>query len=291
MDERDFKLLAVLNETKNITHAADLLFLTQSSLSKRIKLIEQELKVTLLLRSRQGIHFTPEGEIVLKHVTQATQLLKAMRTAIDATKEEIHGTLNAGISVNYALYRLPQVLTQFRNHYPHVNFNLVTEHSRNLYMQILNGKLDVAIIRGEYQWLGAKFLLDRESICLIKSNAQATIALSDLPYIGRKTDTVFERELAKWLYEQNLQPEHNGIYVDSITTCVEMVKRGLGWAIVPEICMTNFEGDITKLYFADGEPLVRSTYLICSETAMKLPQVKAFIEVVRQSNPEENPNV
>ena len=54
MDERDFELLDILEKTKNITHAADLLYVTQSSLSKRITAIENELGVTLLIRSRQG---------------------------------------------------------------------------------------------------------------------------------------------------------------------------------------------------------------------------------------------
>lgn len=67
MDEKDFELLMVLGESRNITKAADKLFITQSALSKRIKNIERELGVELLLRSRQGIRFTPSGETVLMH--------------------------------------------------------------------------------------------------------------------------------------------------------------------------------------------------------------------------------
>ena len=67
MDEKDFELLEVLDETRNITHAADKLYMTQSALSKRIKSMEQELGVEILLRSRQGIRFTPAGEKVLEH--------------------------------------------------------------------------------------------------------------------------------------------------------------------------------------------------------------------------------
>ena len=62
MTERDFKILEILNKTKNITHAADLLYINQSALLKRIIAIEEELGVTLMLRSRQGIHFTAEGK-------------------------------------------------------------------------------------------------------------------------------------------------------------------------------------------------------------------------------------
>ena len=58
MDEQDFRLLSVLGRTRNITHAADELYITQSSVSKRIRQMERELGTTLMLRSRQGIQFT-----------------------------------------------------------------------------------------------------------------------------------------------------------------------------------------------------------------------------------------
>jgi len=97
MDERDFELLITLNETKNITHAADKLFISQSSLSKRIRAIEEELGICLMLRSRQGIHFTPEGEEVLRRSIEAADQLKRMRATLDAQKDYVCGTLRAGV--------------------------------------------------------------------------------------------------------------------------------------------------------------------------------------------------
>ena len=64
MDEKDYELLHALDETRNITHAADKLYMTQSALSKRIKALEQELGVEIVLRSRQGIRFTPAGSMI-----------------------------------------------------------------------------------------------------------------------------------------------------------------------------------------------------------------------------------
>ena len=281
MDERDFELLDILEKTKNITHAADLLYVTQSSLSKRITAIENELGVTLLIRSRQGIHFTPEGEEVLKYTTQAARQLTLMREALNISRSYVCGTLNAGISINYALYQLPDVLARYRKQYPHVNTHVITDQSRNIYMQIAQGLIDVAIIRGEYPWKEHKVLLDRENICAICSAKDKGKHLGEIPYIGRKTDMVFERETAQWMREHNIQPQQHGIFVDNITTCVEMVTRGLGWAIVPEICLNGFSGDIRPLTFANGESFVRSTYIMYTDTALSLPQAEAFINIVR----------
>lgn len=283
MDERDFELLTTLKETQNITRAADRLFITQPSLSKRILAIEKELDVCLLLRSRQGVHFTPEGEIVLKRVSEAACLMDIMRNELDMRKGYICGTLNAGVSINYALYRLPDLLASYHQQYPHVSTHISTDQSRNLYLQVLNGKIDVAIIRGEYDWKGQKRLLCRENICAIFSNRDKDRSMHTLPFIGRKTDIEFEREIALWMRENNLMPKNTGIYVDNIATCVEMVQRGLGWSIVPEICLSQFDGIVKPLSFSNGEPFVRSTYIMYSDYVLELPQVKAFIELISTS--------
>ena len=72
-----------------------------------------------------------------------------------------------------------------------------------------------------------------------------------------------------------------GIYVDNINTCVEMVNQGLGWAIVPEICLKNFKGQIKPLVFKNGEAFTRSTYLLYSNSVSKLPQVREFIKIIQ----------
>ena len=101
MTERDFEILEVLNKTKNITYAADLLYINQSALSKRVIAIEEELGVTLMIRSRQGIHFTSEGEKVLLYTQEAKKQLELMKIVLKEGSTVISGTLKAGISINY----------------------------------------------------------------------------------------------------------------------------------------------------------------------------------------------
>ena len=87
MDEKDFELLEALDETRNITHAADKLYMTQSALSKRIKSMEQELGVEILLRSRQGIRFTPAGEKVLERSRAALRQMEQLGIASLSAEE------------------------------------------------------------------------------------------------------------------------------------------------------------------------------------------------------------
>ena len=78
MEVRDLAILRILQETRNITHAADRLYMAQSAVSKRVKAIERELGVVLLLRSRHGVRFTPAGEAVLRYEKAAGSQLEQL---------------------------------------------------------------------------------------------------------------------------------------------------------------------------------------------------------------------
>lgn len=282
MEEKDFELLQVLDETKNITRAAEKLYITQSALSKRIRSMERELGGELLLRSHQGIHFTPFGEIVLQHTLAVTRELEQMRRELDALQDGVCGTLNAGISVNYALYRFPDTMAEYHRSYPKVKLHITTDQSRNLYRQMLEGKLDVAVIRGEYSWEGIRFLLCQENLCVICAKEMEQVPLKNYQYINRKTDSIMEAMTLRWRKENGLENQSSGFCVDSITACVELVKRGIGWGIVPEIALKEFDGCIRPCCFANGEPFVRKTYLICQNDALELPQIRAFVELLKK---------
>lgn len=283
MDEKDFEILNTLNETKNITHASERLYITQSALSKRIKAIEKELGVEIMIRSRQGIRFTPAGEAVLAHCTLAAREMETMRRNLDSMQNDVCGTLNTGISINFAQYKLPDILAEYHRTYPKVSLHITTGQSRHLYRQMQDGSLDIAVLRGEYPWDGIQFLLSQENICVICSQEHQNTPLSDLLYISHKTDSAQAAMMTRWIHEQGLPAGADGFCVDSITTCVEMVRRGLGWGLIPEIALHDFDGCITPCTFENGEPFTRRTYIFCQREAMKLPQVRAFMEILKTS--------
>ena len=281
MDEKDFEILRILNETGNITRASEKLYVTQSALSKRIKAIETELGTEIMIRSRQGIRFTPAGETILSHCSLAAEEMVRMRRDLDSIQDEICGILNAGISINYARYRLPDVLADYHGSYPKVKLHITTGQSRHLYRQMMDGTLDIAVLRGEYQWDGIQFLLSQENICLVYDSMHKDRKLSDYLYIGHETDPMQTALMSRWMHERRLDPTANGFSVDSINTCMAMVRKGIGWALLPEIALGDFDGCITPCTFENGEPLIRRTYILCQRETTRLPQVSAFMETLK----------
>ena len=75
-----------------------------------------------------------------------------------------------------------------------------------------------------------------------------------------------------------------GFEKKTLKTC--LCYQCIGWAIAPDICLNDFKGIIKPLVFENGEPFVRSTYIMYSDAVAKLPQIKAFIDVIRNFKKE-----
>ncbi len=278
MDEIDFELIKNLNSTKNITKTADLMNLTQSAVSKRISNIEYELNTVLFTRSHSGVHFTPSGEKVLRYCTLLSENISEMKNCLRETRGDVFGTLLIGVSDNYMLYHLPDLVSDFHKNYPNVDLKIRTQKGHLLYPMVLSDELDIAIIRGDYKWEGFKTLLSMEAMCVVCNKEYEGRDLNSFTYIDRGTDAVQASMMAKWRHENGIRPSKHVIKVDSITSSMDLVKRGLGWALIPEIALDDFEGCSIPCFFADGEPFVRPTYLYCKSNVYQLTQAKAFID-------------
>lgn len=281
MDELDMRVLSTLHKTKNITRAAEELFMTQPALTKRLQNLEQELDATLTIRSRRGVSFTPQGEFAVERIGRIQQELSALRKEMPRGDEYVGGRLSIGASMDYTWSRLPQVLEIYMTEFPHVSVETTTSHSTPLHQKLLHDEIDVAILRGDFPWKECCEELFSEQVYRICSKDKVGTTWANLPYLGRRTDQQFMSQLSDWLMEQGLKPEHF-MEVDSIRTCVDMCQRGLGWSVVPEVGLSNFDGYKEPLTFRDGTPFLRHTYIAYREETAKLPQVKEFIRIVRE---------
>ncbi len=280
MDEKDCELIEMLWETRNITKAAERLFTTQSALTKRIQKLEEELDCALFIRSRKGVLFTPVAERILPYVRQVSDSMDRIRSQVAIYRKEVAGTLKLGVSINFARYRLADVLKGFMDKYPNVDIHVSTMQSTNLYQSLVKNEISIAIVRGSFKWNEGMVTLSEEPVCLVTAREHAGEPLNSYPYIGRHTDAGFYDKIQLWRAENGCQESRTNLWVDDIGSCLEMVSRGIGWSILPEICLKQFDGQITPLYFKDGTPFTRSSHILYKHDYFELPQVKKFIQEV-----------
>ena len=283
MNEQDYRFLLTLYETKNITKMAQQQFLSQPAMTKRIRRIEEELGCQLVLRSKRGVTFTALGEEVIQYCRTMIQMNEQLKNSINLHQGTVGGSLSIGCSLNYCRYRLPRALHLYQERYPMVDISITTGHSKNLYRMLLENKLPLVILRGNYSWNEGCLLLSSEPVCLVRSTDNADRPLTDYSYIGHHTDLDEEKRMELWASENGVSIQHTNLWIDDIASCREMAQAGLGWSILPNICLDNFPGIATPLYLKDGTPLLRNTYALYRSSHYELQQVKLFLNILTEN--------
>lgn len=282
MDEKDFEMLADLAKTCNITKSAQRLYTTQSALTKRIQKLEQELGAELFLRTKKGLLKTPVLEEILPHLNRINDSLEQIRGLAASQGPELGGTLSLGISSNYARYRLPEVLEEYIARYPKVEIQINSHRSPALYKSLLEGSISVAIIRGEYPWTDGDIILSEEPICLVISETNQNVPLDRLPYIAREADAGYASNISRWRSEHGLHPSKSDLVISDVPTVITLVERGMGWSVLPAICLSDFRGVVRPLQFKDGRAITRKTHILYRADHFNLPQVRAFMEIAQR---------
>jgi len=285
MEERDWLMLKVLYQTKNITKAAATLFISQPAITNRLRQIEKEFGVIIVNRGSKGIHFTPQGEYLAKSAEDVLLKIRQIKDQVLNMETEVTGTLRLGASNYFTKYRLPGLLKHFRNQYPKVDFKVMTTWSKDVFSLLSNQDVQVGFIRGGHIWSGETHLLFEEPICLTSKEEIDIHDLPNLPRIDYQTDPINKTVIDNWWRERFSHPPLVSMDVDRLDTCKEMVVNGLGYAFMPSTIVAKTD-DVQKIILTDniGNPLVRKTLMIYQQDSLETRVVKAFVSFVKHIN-------
>ncbi len=280
MDEKDIEIFLELMRIGNVTRAADNLFTTQSAVTKRIQRMEDDLGCSLFIRTKRGTLPTAQAEHILPTMNSIYRSLQDIRSYTSCSQGEIAGSVRLGSSINYAHYRLAPLLKDFMEAYPRVDISVTTGQSAHLFKLLSDGQLSLVILRGDFTWNDGHVELSSEPVCLVRSRDDPDRGLSDIPFIRRKSDAGFEAQLHRWITEQGIRIKPASLEINDISACLAMVSAGIGWTVLPKICLSGFDGICMPLSFKDGTAFTRSTHLFYRQSHLELAQVGCFIEKV-----------
>ncbi|UUZ81044.1 substrate-binding domain-containing protein [Paenibacillus sp. P26] len=149
----------------------------------------------------------------------------------------------------------------------------------------------LGVVRGEYSWFDAKYLLHDEHICIISKEALDLERLPELPQIHYKEPKIkaassvpsrFSETIQAWWHERYNAPPTITMQVDAYETCKEMVKHGLGYSIVPGVFVSPKDGSHTvDLVRKSGEPIKRNTWMLYRESLLELAIVDRFVHFMK----------
>ena len=283
MDDRDWLILKVLFEKKNITKTAQSLYISQPSLTKRIQQMEKEFKVTIIERGSKGVQFTPQGEYLAKCADEILNRIREIKERALNLEEEVVGTLRLGVSNYITQHKLPRLLKLFRERFPNVEYKVITGWSGEVFNLVYNHDVHIGIVRGDYQWSDSKLLLFDENISVVSKEKIELQELPKYPRIDYGTDILLKGVIDHWWSGTFSHPPLIGMEVDKADTCREMVMNGLGYGILPSVLVEN-DKDLYKINIQDekGEFLVRKTWMFYHEQSLELKLVSEFVRFVEE---------
>lgn len=248
MDNQNLSAFIIVAENKSFSEAAYVLDVTQSTISKRIALLESQVGKKLFDRIARRVALTEAGQELLP---RARRILKEYADALQAINDlsgNVSGILRLAISHHLGLHRLPDLLKIFSKTYPDVVLDIEFMDSEKAYERIMQAKSEIGIItlgseihpniHKKEIWDDPLKFVCSEDHALSKLLDPELEDLANFPvilpglntYTGRIVQNIFQ-------YRQiSLVTPMSTNYLETIS---KMVEIGLGWSVLPETLTKN----------------------------------------------------
>ncbi|MCY9393116.1 LysR family transcriptional regulator, partial [Bacillus haynesii] len=143
------KTFVTLAEIKNFTKTAELLLMSQPSVSMHIKNLEKEFQTKLFERSPKYLKITPTGEILYDRAKQMITIYEQTRQDILDHHNSIKGELKIGASFTIGEYILPSLLFDLQKEYPELELKAVIGNTEEIVQSVRLYKVDIGLIEGQ----------------------------------------------------------------------------------------------------------------------------------------------
>ena len=137
--------LAIVRE-ESITKAAELLHITQPTLSRQIAQMEEDMGVKLFDRGTRKIVLTNEGLLLRRRAEEILELVDKTERELAEQDEKVEGTVSIGCGDLAAVQMLPELIKKFRERYPAVNFDLYTATADHIKDRMDRGLTDIGLL-------------------------------------------------------------------------------------------------------------------------------------------------
>ena len=146
---QQLRIIKAIAKEQSFKRAADLLFVSQPSLSKQVKILENQLGILLFDRKSRKVTLTESGRLFLQYSDRILSLCEETCRAMDDLKSGERGNLTVGASQTVGTYLMPRVLALFAQNYPQINLTVQVDSTRNITRNIVDRRIDIAVVGGD----------------------------------------------------------------------------------------------------------------------------------------------
>lgn len=280
-------------EKKSFSEAARSLYLTQPAVTHQVKNLENYYGAPLLKRESNTVLLTPAGQILYKYAKRFSKLDDELMEEIEKSTGRLKGDLVIGACTMVGGHLIPDVVKEFCEIHPEVNFSIDIGNCPSVIDKVLKGTIDVGLIGDKvaHRDLAAEELLEHTLFLVASSDYVnidgGTVSLKDLTGVklllreeGVGTRVRFEELVSQ--HGMNLRNFQIITVSGSDEVIKMMVKNGIGVSFLPRKAIEReLEiGDMRELTLQEGE-LRHKFYLVYRKQKVPSLKTKNFLEFVR----------
>lgn len=218
----NYKTFYTVAKTGNISHAADMLYISQPAISKSISKLEEGLGVKLFIRTAKGVQLTDEGEILYDHIKNAFESISEGEDELKRISELGIGQLRIGVSTSLCKYILLDYLQDFIFENPHIKVTIDCHSTINTIKLLQSNKIDIGLICHTDIPTGFTYKKVREIHDIFVANDSY---LNNLRL--RETEEKIENDNSAWTFSGNFTPLLKIKDNDKISTADILEKSNL----------------------------------------------------------------
>ena len=286
MEIRVLKYFLMAAREENITKAAELLHITQPTLSRQLQQLEEELGVKLFQRSNHSIRLTEDGMLLKRRAQEIVALTDKTEKEFQHKEESVSGEISIGSGETKSVHELAEIISLFREEYPAVSYDFYTANADDIKERLDKGLLDIGLLaepvdiskynfvrlNGRERW----GILVREDSVLAAKEYVKPEDLLEIPLLMVRRPLV-QSELAGWFDNYYDQIHIVGTY-NLINNAAVMVEKGIGCALCFNLGVT-----FDKLRFIPLLPAVETgAVIVWKKNQIASQAVYKFIDFLKK---------
>lgn len=287
MELRVLKYFIAVAREENMTRAADILHVTQPTLSKQIKDLEDEIGKKLFNRTNYAIKLTAEGEILYKRALDIVNLANDTVEELKAMTEATGGNVNIGAAETDSIKYLARIIKQLQQECAGIIVSIYSGDSESVEYKLDKGQLDFALVVRDFDLNKYNF------IELPYKDTYGLICRSDNPLCKKKKIT-FDDMINEPIIVSRQSLAHDlrkwaGERVDELTIAATgdipfnlslLVKEGIGSLLCFDKIINTTETSNLR-YIPLDPPMLSPLYIIWKKNAELTPPARKLMERFR----------
>lgn len=286
-----YKVFYYVATSLSFSEASKQLYISQSAVSQSIKTLEKQLNQNLFIRSTKKVRLTPEGEILLRHIEPAINLIQRGENQIVEANTLGGGQLRIGASDTICRYFLVPYLNKFHDAYPNVHIKVTNQTSPGCVDLLENGQVDFIVTNYPNSRISntnrihtiKKFqdvFAANRTFFDLEDREFSFEELLDYPILmldRQSTTSEFLHHLFLQ-HELDLVPE---IELSSNDLLLDLANIGLGIAFIPDYLLTEDRPDMYPLKLKESLP-AREIVIVTSDPIPLSPAAREFIKFFQE---------